>query len=407
MTSYCLISGIKVDIGEIIYTDLVTKLIKDPSKVTKIELTALMIVANNQNDSVSPLPFSGKKKKVKSQTESDNEEMFTAGEKMDEEIPPTNEEVQSTPPNKEQPEPSHVQESDSDSYSLELKKYDNILPFTERQLEAVKEDLALNKKVLEGSEAYIGNSHNLTKLLSLAKTFDLSILKSLVKTIKAALDDHNDHLATWANVSQTTLAIIEGPANVRGENVTQADTEEPLSYNKGENVTMEDDIKKAKSDKAKEEPTRAVPISTVRPICLTNDEINDHSKKEDKIKKAAKEAKMYEMTKTEVIKVFHEEAEKIGLDPKTIISAKAVEKFKKAQDVEHQVLKREHSQKHMHASLQSHFSVALRVLRYLKMLVVMKVASANNVADILTKGLSISQHIEFCKRSRLVDLFKP
>ncbi|GJT03667.1 retrovirus-related pol polyprotein from transposon TNT 1-94 [Tanacetum coccineum] len=40
---------------------------KGPSKVIKIELTTPMIVVNNQKDSVSPLPFSGKKKKVKSQ----------------------------------------------------------------------------------------------------------------------------------------------------------------------------------------------------------------------------------------------------------------------------------------------------------------------------------------------------
>ncbi|GKA69606.1 hypothetical protein Tco_0775670 [Tanacetum coccineum] len=78
---------------------------------------------------------------------------------------------------------------------------------------------------------------------------------------------------------------------------------------------------------------------------LTNDEINAHLEKEDKIKKAAKEAKIFEMTKTKVIKVVHDEAEMIGLDPKTIISAKAGEKFKKSQDAEHQVLKREHSQK--------------------------------------------------------------
>ncbi|GJT23374.1 hypothetical protein Tco_0893311 [Tanacetum coccineum] len=41
---------------------------KDPSKVTNIELTAHMIAVNNQKESVSPLPFSAKKKKVKSQT---------------------------------------------------------------------------------------------------------------------------------------------------------------------------------------------------------------------------------------------------------------------------------------------------------------------------------------------------
>ncbi|GJR80895.1 hypothetical protein Tco_0151680 [Tanacetum coccineum] len=304
MIAYCLITRIKVDIREIIYSDLVTKLTsksrqkyvsyprfisyalevllgsnytqdetfessqiilsnsnfsKDPSKVTKIELTAPMIAMNNQKDSVSPLPFSGKKKKVKSQTmtptlpksqgpkasralskksqkpkskktltetqvtppirltegskqshslssgnvpdpqdperniqfagtrlpstsldegihksqplpkrprgdkdseglkppddmepltnhvadplgtgakyqESDNEEVFVAEEEMDEDISPTYEEFQSPPPNKEQPKPSHVQESDSDSPNPELKKYDNILPLTERHL---------------------------------------------------------------------------------------------------------------------------------------------------------------------------------------------------------------------------------------------------------------------------------
>ncbi|GJV08190.1 ribonuclease H-like domain-containing protein [Tanacetum coccineum] len=38
---------------------------------------------------------------------------------------------------------------------------------------------------------------------------------------------------------------------------------------------------------------------------------------------------------------------------------------------------------------------------------VLKVASTSNVADIFTKGLSIAQHTEFCKRLRLVDMFKP
>nr|GEV06705.1 retrovirus-related Pol polyprotein from transposon TNT 1-94 [Tanacetum cinerariifolium] len=48
---------------------------KDPSKVTEIELTAYMIAVNKQNDSVSPFPFSGKKNKVKSQT--DYEETYS------------------------------------------------------------------------------------------------------------------------------------------------------------------------------------------------------------------------------------------------------------------------------------------------------------------------------------------
>ncbi|GKD58975.1 hypothetical protein Tco_1296484, partial [Tanacetum coccineum] len=79
-------------------------------------------------------------------------------------------------------------------------------------------------------------------------------------------------------------------------------------------------------------------------IRLTEEQIQAHMDKEEHIKKVAKEAKMFEMTKIKVIKVVQEEAEKIGLYPKTIINAKEGEKFKKAQDVEHQVLKREHSQ---------------------------------------------------------------
>ncbi|GJS56098.1 hypothetical protein Tco_0629460 [Tanacetum coccineum] len=113
LLAYCLITRTEVDIGEIIYSDLVTKLLnksrlkyvsyfkfiscalqvllgsdytqdekfgfllgvlsnsnftKDPSKVTDIELTAHMIAVNNQRDSVSPPPLSAKPKKGKSQT---------------------------------------------------------------------------------------------------------------------------------------------------------------------------------------------------------------------------------------------------------------------------------------------------------------------------------------------------
>ncbi|GKE91183.1 hypothetical protein Tco_1572278, partial [Tanacetum coccineum] len=56
---------------------------------------------------------------------------------MDEDIPPTDEEAQSSPSNQEQTESSLAQaqtdESDSDSSCPDaLKKYDNIFPLTER-----------------------------------------------------------------------------------------------------------------------------------------------------------------------------------------------------------------------------------------------------------------------------------
>ncbi|GKA96765.1 hypothetical protein Tco_0818860 [Tanacetum coccineum] len=227
--------------------------------------------------------------------------------------------------------------------------------------DAVKEDLALNKKVLEAIEAYTTNSNNITELLSLAKTFDFFGLKSLVKTMKAALDAQNVHLADLSPLKARKY---------RGENVTQAATEEPPSHTERETDDIE--IQETKEDKMEkeqesEESTKAVLISPFKPLMrtnlevemmtspstikltdtvleiptpnsgakikapymingkmhyFTNDEINARMKKEDQIKKAAEEAKMFAMTKTEVIKVVHEEAEKIGLDPKIIVSAK-------------------------------------------------------------------------------------
>ncbi|GJW46842.1 hypothetical protein Tco_0078488 [Tanacetum coccineum] len=67
--------------------------------------------------------------------------------------------------------------------------------------------------------------------------------------------------------------------------------------------------------------------------------------KEEEIKKKAKETKLLAMTKSELIKVVHEEAQKARIDPKIIESAKGGEQFKKIQDAEIQVHKRGHSQK--------------------------------------------------------------
>nr|GEV75360.1 hypothetical protein [Tanacetum cinerariifolium] len=376
MITYCLITGIKVDIEEVIYSDLITKITsksrqkyvsyprfiscalkvllgsdytqyetfgssttnlsnlnfsKDPSRVTEIELTALMIGVNNQKDSVSPLPFSRKKKKVKSQTvtptlpklqglkasgpankglsdsdkgtvktttlpegphgdkdserlkppadmepltnrvadhglvlKSDEVDMLEAGEEMDEDIPPTDGE--------EKHEEAAVLYTD---LRASIKGYyeENVDHGDQTdKLEVVKEDPALNKKVLKATEAYIANSHHLTKLLYLAKTFDFFRLKSLVENVKAIVDAYNDHLETWAK-SSTSMAWNVGPGLTK---IVHSD-----SYAGG--------------------------------------------------------------YLTEVIKVVQEEAEKIEIDPKTIVSAKAGEKFKKAQDDEHQVLRREHS----------------------------------------------------------------
>ncbi|GJV00497.1 hypothetical protein Tco_1329767 [Tanacetum coccineum] len=354
--------------------------------------------------------------------DSDEEEVFAAGDDMEEDTQVDEEEHQSPSPNKNQPEPSHsltTQESDSGSSSPDLKKFDNIHPVTESQLikylkkllkdikDAVKDD-PVNKKVIEATEAYTKNSSALTELLNLVQNIDFQGLKSLVESLQAAALGQDEYLASWhskvspqppqAVYHKQHLISLDCQQMLEGKNVIQADTEEPPSYIEGEHVAMED-------DKAEEEPIRAVPISTVRPsltdpileiptlevqtittiistsqpepyvpqregmeiatndqleiqtklvpilkeVCpnpdalilvpyeingnffqLTEEQIQARMDKEEHIKKAVKEAKIFEMTRVEVIKVVQEEVKKIGLDPKTIKSAKAGDKFKKA-----------------------------------------------------------------------------
>ncbi|GKA67396.1 hypothetical protein Tco_0767204 [Tanacetum coccineum] len=78
---------------------------------------------------------------------------------------------------------------------------------------------------------------------------------------------------------------------------------------------------------------------------LTNDEIQEHLDKEEKIKKAIKEVKLLAISKPELIKVVHEEGSRARIDLKIIESAKGGQQFKKIQDAEIKVLNREHGEK--------------------------------------------------------------
>nr|GEW02627.1 hypothetical protein [Tanacetum cinerariifolium] len=72
---------------------------------------------------------------------------------------------------------------------------------------------------------------------------------------------------------------------------------------------------------------------------------NTSSRVTDEIKKAKEEARLNAISKTEVINVVREEAKKLGIHLKEAFSTKAGELFKKAQDAEHKVLKRQHTEK--------------------------------------------------------------
>ncbi|GJU09745.1 hypothetical protein Tco_1132141 [Tanacetum coccineum] len=135
-----------------------------------------------------------------------------------------------------------------------------------------------------------------------------------------------------------TLTLTHIPTNIEGENATNTATNEPPSHTEG-------GIEKLEQWKFQDgafcfnhhftdpdKPVRVEFMINGKTIYLTEQEIQEYWDKEEKIKKAAEEAKLLAMSRPEVIKVVQEEAEKIGLDPRKIASAKAGEKFKKAQD---------------------------------------------------------------------------
>ncbi|GJX70999.1 putative reverse transcriptase domain-containing protein, partial [Tanacetum coccineum] len=194
------------------------------------------------------------------------------------------------------------------------------------------------------------------------------------------------------------------PANVEGENATNTATKDPQSHAEGESDSNKQEkpnevkhsidaiIELIGSSKPQPLIPQAQPITIINPELIisqregkgiaTDDQVEDqgklvkassiisrdpnalipytingevyylntkqfqaHMDKEEIIKKAEEEAKFFEISKPEMIKVVQEEAKKLGINPKEAISTKAGEKFKKARDAEHEVLKRKHIKK--------------------------------------------------------------
>ncbi|GJX68396.1 hypothetical protein Tco_0304123, partial [Tanacetum coccineum] len=314
--AYCLLTGTEVDIGEIIYSDLATRLTNKSRKKyvsyprfvsCSLEVllgsnythdenfrsspTILRLPSTQLDDGTRKSQLLPKDKKSDPKDSVGNKEpidtrlpstvsdegtddkyqanqtqsarlrkvimkKFLQLERRYEDISPTDEEAYSLPPNKEQPKPSHAQESDSDSSSPELKKYDNILPLTKRQLvkylrkvsqvlfnritkyqwEKHKEAAVSYADLRPSIEGYYEENvdhvyqtdklvkatmnyldKNSTKRADLLKALNgiTEILKavqeavkedhSLVEIVKATLDAKNDHLATWAKSSTSMV----------------------------------------------------------------------------------------------------------------------------------------------------------------------------------------------------------
>ncbi|GJV55941.1 hypothetical protein Tco_1456946 [Tanacetum coccineum] len=176
----------------------------------------------------------------------------------------------------------------------------------------------------------------------------LNVIIELLKDINNAVKDEptankkiNERSLQISLSVTLTLALTRIPANVEGENDTNTTTEDPPSHTEGE-------IDANKQEKPHQPSiTQATPITTINPepfvleregkgiaideqLCyLTNEQLEAHIKKEERIKKAEEEAKLYAINKPEVIKVVCEEAKKLGIHPKEAITTKAGEVLRK------------------------------------------------------------------------------
>ncbi|GKB22403.1 retrovirus-related pol polyprotein from transposon TNT 1-94 [Tanacetum coccineum] len=227
MIVYSLLTRAKIDIGDIILNYLVTSLIDKPKKkyvayprFLSCVLKHLLGLRNSppkdgtrkskllpKGNTTDPKDSEGNKQPA------DKGFPFTSDERMANYILCLRDHLESSKEKKHKKSNQSPGRSDSGSSSCfeTFKTYDNYVPVTERVLErnlqgfskiitqfktdhieginkiltnfkevqdAVKEDLALNKKVLEAAEAYTKNSSTLLKLLNLVKDLEFLVSKN-------------------------------------------------------------------------------------------------------------------------------------------------------------------------------------------------------------------------------------
>ncbi|GJS24580.1 hypothetical protein Tco_0453212 [Tanacetum coccineum] len=234
-----------------------------------------------------------------------------------------------------------------------------------KETQTLKEDPALNKKVLEAAKAYTKNSTNLTNLFTLSVgprmtrienthahiQFDIASLKQDTFEIKnimieifCAFKGHSFSTPS-SSVPTTTLAITEEKNDIVTKEVVEKEpAKEPETKNVEKEHVQEPQV------------TEPIPTTIVRPLTKrapklkmigssSRFQLTNTILEEEKLEKAARDARLLEMNKFELIKVVHEEATKVGVDPKIISSAKGGKEFVNIQEAKIKVLNREHSEK--------------------------------------------------------------
>ncbi|GJX23589.1 hypothetical protein Tco_0228034 [Tanacetum coccineum] len=145
---------------------------------------------------------------------------------------------------------------------------------------AIKDDLATNRKINEAIKTFAKTSTQTTEILSLVKIFDFFTLQATMQDLQAHALKQEEVSTSWTNLlpqaghfrdkiydgrdlsglqrstffsssgSVTpTLALTHFPANVEGENANTTATEEPPSHTEGETGDV----------------TMAIPLSSIQP----------------------------------------------------------------------------------------------------------------------------------------------
>ncbi|GJY66909.1 hypothetical protein Tco_0469147 [Tanacetum coccineum] len=375
---------IQVDIGEIIYSDLVTKLLnksklkyvsyprfiscalqvllgsdytqdarfgylpailsnsnftKDPSKVTEIELTAYIIVVNNQRDLMSPLPLSTKPKKgkshsvtptlPKSQGPEASEALFKKIKKPKSKKTPAETKATSTPKPTEGSEQSHSVSSGTawlntpcPEGTLEDKDSEGNKPPADMEL--------INPSVADLSD--IGAKYQLdTQPLVLSNYADV---RAFLLSDDEAQESEEEILGADKPTSSTAPHTEESDFD-------SIDPKPDRFLREGKGIATDEQVEdQRKLVKASSiicsDPDALIPYTINREVYyLTAEQLQAHMDKEDQIKKAEEEARLFAMSKPKLIKVVREEAKKLGIHPKEAITTKAGEKFKKGPRFEH------------------------------------------------------------------------
>nr|GEX52276.1 hypothetical protein [Tanacetum cinerariifolium] len=238
-----------------------------------------------------------------------------------------------------------TESSSSDSSSDDfLKTHDNILLFTKHQLSTMKDLQAYALKQEAEFGAWTKSSTNMARNLG---------------SRLLGLERAQNHIRSNMGENETKTFTKDLPSHIEGE--TDANKQEKSEEPK-HSIDANIEFIGIATDKHTKDQRKLVKASSI--VCpdpdalvlilymingkffhLTTEQIEAHLNKEAQIKKAKEEARLLAINKPKVIKVVREEEKKLGIHPKEAITAKAGEKFKKAQDVKHEVLKKKHVEK--------------------------------------------------------------